>query len=108
MFLLLERKLLIPLSHNEICKMGDWGGGCCKACPNHYLQGCTERRGQPERRGRKRRLPYTQFLGATEGWGGGRCYPACSRKQKVFAALSGCSPPSSEGRIMNQRVLQAN
>lgn len=51
MFLLLERNHLIPLSHNKVCKMGDWGGGCCKARPNHRLEGCTERRGQPERGG---------------------------------------------------------
>lgn len=49
MFLLPERNVPIPLSHDEVCKAGDWGGGCCKACPN--LGGSMERRGQPERRG---------------------------------------------------------
>lgn len=51
MFLLPEINVPIPLSHDEVCKMGDWGGGCCKACPNHHLGGCMERKGQPERGG---------------------------------------------------------
>lgn len=45
MFLLPERNVPIPLSQDEVCKAGDWGGGCC---PN--LGGSMERRGQPERR----------------------------------------------------------
>lgn len=59
---------------------GGLGRGCCKACPNHRLGGPVERTTW-ERRWKKRRLPYAQLLGATEGCRGGRGYlPAAGNK----------------------------
>lgn len=93
MFLLPERNVPIPLSHDEVCKRGGWGGAAVRPCPSHHLGGGMERRGQPEGGGGRKVDCHThiQLLGDAEGWGGGRCYLSAA-EIKQFAALSGCSP----------------
>lgn len=49
MFLLPERNVPIPLSRDEVCKMGDWGGAAVRPAPTIAWE--VPWRGQPERGG---------------------------------------------------------
>ena len=57
MFLLPGTNIPTPLSRDEACKTGDWGGGCGKACPRRRRGGPRERRGHLRGGGRSADCP---------------------------------------------------
>lgn len=85
MFLLPERNVPIPLSHDEVCKTGRLGRGCCKA----MLQSSPGRWHGKERTAWGRRwekggLPYTHTApGCCWGMGRRKVLPVCSWNKTV-------------------------